>query len=206
MLLTCYPRRGGRGADPLRRALGTRNPGRTAARRLASPWCSGGGRRRRRGRLRALPARGPRAPSGVGCTSTARRVLHKLVPRASSELLTSLSLSRPFPPPAPTAQCRGLMSDDCGRTSALAAGRARKGAREEGLVSEEGSVPELQGFAVGEVVLRGRLVSRAPSEVRLAPLGAGREMEWTALLVRADGRVARPGVLEDRSGAALEGA
>lgn len=33
------------------------------------------------------------------------------------------------------AQCPGLMSEECGRPAALAAGRTRKGAGEEGLVS-----------------------------------------------------------------------
>lgn len=37
--------------------------------------------------------------------------------------------------PALAAQCPGLMSEECGRPAALAAGRTRKGAGEEGLVS-----------------------------------------------------------------------
>uniref|UniRef100_A0A8B9WEN5 LIM homeobox 8 n=2 Tax=Bovidae TaxID=9895 RepID=A0A8B9WEN5_BOSMU len=38
----------------------------------------------------------------------------------------------------PLEKCQGLMSEECGRTAALAAGRTRKGAGEEGLVSPEG--------------------------------------------------------------------
>ncbi|KAJ8793447.1 hypothetical protein J1605_019281, partial [Eschrichtius robustus] len=38
----------------------------------------------------------------------------------------------------PPEKCQGLMSEECGRTAALAAGRTRKGAGEEGLVSPEG--------------------------------------------------------------------
>ena len=42
----------------------------------------------------------------------------------------ALGTSRLSPP-----QCQGLMSEECRRTAALAAGRTRKGAGEEGLVS-----------------------------------------------------------------------
>uniref|UniRef100_A0A287D235 LIM homeobox 8 n=1 Tax=Ictidomys tridecemlineatus TaxID=43179 RepID=A0A287D235_ICTTR len=38
--------------------------------------------------------------------------------------------------------CRGLMSDECGRTAALAAGRTRKSPGEDGLVSPEGAGDE----------------------------------------------------------------
>ncbi|XP_063510169.1 LIM/homeobox protein Lhx8 isoform X3 [Pongo pygmaeus] len=42
----------------------------------------------------------------------------------------------------PPEKCQGLMSEECGRTTALAAGRTRKGAGEEGLVSPEGAGDE----------------------------------------------------------------
>ncbi|EDL11894.1 LIM/homeobox protein Lhx8 isoform 1 [Mus musculus] len=42
----------------------------------------------------------------------------------------------------PREKCPGLMSEECGRPAALAAGRTRKGAGEEGLVNPEGAGDE----------------------------------------------------------------
>lgn len=160
MLLTCYPGQGG--GEPTYSGESWGAAARRAAQRtgraLGAGWPPGhalGLRRHRPRRERettpdrktARPPAGPRRPdpgalTAAGATrplmpSLALSTSEEAVARAAcagSELLVCFfPLSAP-----PSSQCQGLMSEECGRTAALAAGRTRKGAGEEGLVSGQG--------------------------------------------------------------------
>lgn len=139
MLLTCYPRRGGRAPTRWGERGGPGAPGEPlrAGPALGARVAAASGR----ARLRALPVRSAQAPAPAGTVHalparwgpSLARPARSL--RAACTLSTSHLICLSVPVPAPTPQCRGLMSEECGRTAALAAGRTRKGAGEEGLVS-----------------------------------------------------------------------